>query len=124
MDAVTFWSSLAPLGVLRLVVRATVGLIEVDRALDQPQLSERFVNFPGRPIDLHFVRDLTYQLDFHDGFHEHTGRVEHGIIARDSDGATLFSLFLVRPEGSDEHDPKRVAAFRAFREKAEAAASS
>jgi hypothetical protein len=121
MDAVTFWSSLEPLGMLRLVVRTSVGLIEVDRVFDRPQLSERFVNFPGRPIDLHVVRGLTYQLDFHDGYHEHTGRVEHGIIARDGEGATLFSLFLVRPEGSDEHDPERVAAFRAFREKAEAA---
>ncbi|MCS6802481.1 MAG: hypothetical protein RMM58_13745 [Chloroflexota bacterium] len=122
MDAATFWSSLAPLGMVRLVVRTPVGLIEVDRALERPQLSERFVNFPGRPIDLHFFRGMTYQLEFHDGYHEHTGRVEHGIIARDAAGNELFSLFLVRPSGSEEHDPAQVAAFRAFRDRVKAAA--
>jgi hypothetical protein len=95
-------------------------LIEVDRALDDPRLSDRFVNFPGRPIDLHFYRAMTYQLEFRDGPNDHTGRVEHGIIARDTAGNELFQIFLVRPAGSDEHDPACVEAYRALRVRAEA----
>ncbi|GIW09889.1 MAG: hypothetical protein KatS3mg061_0946 [Dehalococcoidia bacterium] len=122
MDADTFWSLVAPLGLVRLILRNPAGMVEVDRVFAQPQLSERFINFPGRPIDVHLTRGLRYQLEFHDGHHEHTGRTEHGIIAHDEAGNVLFMLFLVRPEGGEEHDPPRVAAFRALKERVLAAA--
>ncbi|MFN8533489.1 MAG: hypothetical protein U0556_08070 [Dehalococcoidia bacterium] len=124
MNAQDFWIAAESLGMVRLIMRNAAGLLEIDTVLSDHRISEQFVSFPGRPIDLHFTRDLTVDLEFRDGPNAHTGRVEHGITLRDQAGAELLRVFLVRPQGSDDHDPACVAAYRHLREQAEQTVSA
>lgn len=119
MNLEAFWKETAKLGLVRVISRAPVGMMEVDVRMDELSVSEKFVNVHAGPIGLHLKKDTEVVLHFEDGRHEHTGNVEHGIVMKDTQGADVGMVFLLRDPDTGEFDPECVGAYRALRAKAE-----
>lgn len=114
-----FWKETAALGLVRVISRAPVGMMEVDVRMEEQSVSEKFVNVHAGPIGLHLRKDTEVVLHFEDGPHEHTGNVEHGIVLRDAQGGEVGMVFLLRDPDTGEFDPESVGAYRALRAKVE-----
>jgi uncharacterized protein YbjT (DUF2867 family) len=78
------------------------------------QVSERYVNYFDGP-ELHFSRSTRWRLVFGEGPGRHSGKTEYWVMVHNELGEGVFRFGLLRPEGSEEHDPELIAAFRTFR---------
>ncbi|MGW1279661.1 SDR family oxidoreductase [Streptomyces tsukubensis] len=79
------------------------------------QVSERYVNYFEGP-ELHFSRRTRWRLQFGEGPGRHSGKPEYWVMVHNERGEGVFRFGLLRPEGSEEHDPELVAAYRVFRD--------
>ncbi|MER5771843.1 SDR family oxidoreductase [Streptomyces sp. NPDC001985] len=79
------------------------------------QVSENYVNYFDGP-ELHFSRKTRWRPVFGEGPGRHSGRTEYWVVLHNEKGEGAFRFGLLRPEGSEDHDPELIAAFRLFRE--------
>ncbi|MEO3977848.1 SDR family oxidoreductase [Streptomyces sp. CAU 1734] len=79
------------------------------------QVSPRYVNYFEGP-ELHFSRSTRWRAEFGEGPGRHSGKQEYWVMVHNELGEGVFRFGLLRPEGSENHDPALVAAFHAFRE--------
>ncbi|MFD9716184.1 SDR family oxidoreductase [Streptomyces sp. NPDC059076] len=79
------------------------------------QVSENYVNYFDGP-ELHFSRKTRWRLEFGEGPGRHSGKTEYWVMVHNERGEGVFRFGLLRPEGSEEHDPELVAAYRVFRD--------
>ncbi|MFJ4773098.1 SDR family oxidoreductase [Streptomyces uncialis] len=79
------------------------------------QVSAGYVNYFDGP-ELHFSRKTRWRAEFGEGPGRHSGKHEYWVMVHNERGEGVFRFGLLRPEGSEEHDPELVAAFHAFRE--------
>ncbi|MFE0425467.1 SDR family oxidoreductase [Streptomyces sp. NPDC058953] len=79
------------------------------------QVSAGYVNYFEGP-ELHFSRRTRWRLEFGEGPGRHSGKDEYWVMVRNERGEGVFRFGLLRPEGSADHDPELIAAYRVFRD--------